>query len=314
MKELVSICIPAYKQKELLQKCIESILIQDYENIELLISDDSPDNALEQVIAQLLNGKNYTYARNNPALGSPENWNAVIRKAKGKYIKIMHHDDYFTQKNSLSLLVQEIKRTKASLLFCATDVWHINENQHYRHFISKKQLALLEQKPELLFFKNCIGAPSATIYLKELNYEFDKRFKWLVDVDFYLLFLLAGKKIAALNEALVCTTHGAQGQITGQIIEDQATQIREHVLLYLKLKEAGADHADFSAFFDRLFFSFKVENLKQLIMLVPEAEKESEFFSAIFKNIGKFRKLKWLKKRFYESRYNNYIFKLEEFL
>ena len=44
---LVSICIPTYKQIPYLKKCIESVLKQDFEDYELIITDDSPDDSVE---------------------------------------------------------------------------------------------------------------------------------------------------------------------------------------------------------------------------------------------------------------------------
>ena len=105
---LVSICIPTYKQITYLKKCIESVLKQDFEDYELIITDDSPDDSIKNFLKDSLKNKAYFYKRNNPALGSPENWNSALRLAKGKYIKLMHHDDFFTQANSLRLMVEKL--------------------------------------------------------------------------------------------------------------------------------------------------------------------------------------------------------------
>ena len=40
MNPLVSIAIVTYNQKEYLKECIDSILMQDYENKEIIIADD----------------------------------------------------------------------------------------------------------------------------------------------------------------------------------------------------------------------------------------------------------------------------------
>jgi len=314
MKPLVSICIPTFKQKEYLQKCLTSVLEQSFLDFELIISDDTPDDSIEHFLKSFLKDHPYSYSRNNPALGNPENWNAAIARAKGKYIKILHHDDFFTQKNSLEIMVKEIEAKQAAFIFCASDVWDTQSNQHRRHFISPKQYNLLAEYPELLFFKNCIGAPSATLYVNDNTFAYDKRLKWLVDVDLYLQFLFRKKKIIAIDEALICTAHAAEGQVTSAVINDKSIQIKEHVLLYQKIKSQTDCKANFTSFFDRLFYQYSINTLDELFALVPEAKSDEPFFKNIISNLNSNRFFKHLKKRFFESRYNNYIFKIEEFI
>ena len=45
MKDLISIIVPIYKVENFLNRCIESIVSQTYDNIEIILVDDgSPDN------------------------------------------------------------------------------------------------------------------------------------------------------------------------------------------------------------------------------------------------------------------------------
>lgn len=310
---LVSICIPTYKQTQYLNKCLDSILAQDFKNFELIISDDTPNDSIEQFLISKLKNVPYVYYRNSPSLGTPENWNFAISKANGKYIKIMHHDDFFTQPTSLSLMVKKLESNNASFLFCQTDVWYSKANTHRIQKVSDKQLKILKEKPELLFFKNIIGAPSATIYLNN-KFIYDKNFKWLVDIDFYLQFLYNKQSIIYLNKTLISTIHDAEGQVTGSVIDDKNIQIKEHVLLFNKIKNHIHNSSNFTSFFDYLFYKYSIDTFEELESIVPSANENKLFFSTVIKELNKNRKWKNFKKRFFESRYNNYIFKFEQFI
>jgi glycosyltransferase involved in cell wall biosynthesis len=314
MKKIVSICIPTYNQTEYLKKCLESVLAQSYKDYELIISDDSPNDTIEQFLKTVLKDIQYSYTRNTPPLGMPENWNSAIKQAGGKYIKIMHHDDFFTSNDSLSLMVEEIEKQKGSFLFCQTDVWHVKSDMHHIHKISDKQFSILKKEPEFLFFKNMIGAPSTTLYINNKAFHYDKRFKWLVDIDFYMQYLFNSQKVIYLNKVLVSTAHDTEGQVTGSVIDDKDLQIREHVILFNKIKKYTNHSSNFASFFDYLFFKFQITSISELEKIVPEAVEHRTFFISVISDLPKYRMFKAFKKRFFESRYNNYIFKFEQFI
>ena len=56
--------------------------------------------------------------------------------------------------------------------------------------ISGRQLKIFLQNPEVLLAANRIGPPSAVIFKKDLDVMFDSRMRWLVDIDFYIRFLV----------------------------------------------------------------------------------------------------------------------------
>jgi glycosyltransferase involved in cell wall biosynthesis len=313
---IVSICIPTFKQIEHLKKCVQSVLIQDYKNYELIITDDTPDDSVELMLKELLSDIPYQYYRNNPPLGSPQNWNFAISKAKGKYIKMLHHDDSFSQANSLSLMIEKIEKENSTFLFCESIVWNPKTNSTRLHKISDKYLKYLEKHPDFLFFKNVIGGPSATIHLNT-NFIYDNRFKWLVDVDFYIQIISRSKKISFIQMPLVTTANELEGQITGLVQNDKVIQLKEHVLLFNKLACTNKKLKFiklYKRYFDNLFNEYQISSVSDLLAIVPEAIEQRTFYEKIILDLTKFRKLKDLRKRFYESRYNRYIFKLEQYL
>lgn len=307
---LISVCIPVYKQKQYLQTCLESVLMQDFKDYEIVITDDTPDNSLEQFIKTLMGTANYRYYRNEPSLGSPANWNAAIQKAEGKYIKLLHHDDFFTAPDSLSVMVNHMEAEKADFLFCQTDVWHRKENRHHLHSITAKQFAILKKNPDFLFFKNMIGAPSVVMHIN-LKHIYDTRFIWLVDIEFYIRQIKQSSKIAFLNKTLVCTSHDIEGQVTGSVQHNTEIQIREYVLLFNLLNPQN--RKPFAEYFDQLFMQYDIKTFEELIQLAPFAAEQETFFRHVIAGLNNNRFWKKLRKRFFESRYNNYIFKLEQY-
>jgi glycosyltransferase involved in cell wall biosynthesis len=96
MNDLITICIPTYKRPEVLSVCISSCLAQDYRPLELVISDDSPDDTSEVLVQRAAAGSDVPirYVRNAPSLGQNANVNALFDLAAGDRLILLHDDDY----------------------------------------------------------------------------------------------------------------------------------------------------------------------------------------------------------------------------
>jgi glycosyltransferase involved in cell wall biosynthesis len=89
---LVSICIPTYKGAGTLPATLASVLSQDYPAIEVWVVDDqSPDETAAIVAA--CGDPRVHYVRNGRNLGPQGNWNRCLELARGKYYKLLPHDD-----------------------------------------------------------------------------------------------------------------------------------------------------------------------------------------------------------------------------
>jgi glycosyltransferase involved in cell wall biosynthesis len=310
----VSICIPTYNQVEYLKKCIQSILVQDYLDYEIVISDDSTNDSVKSYIDSLSLNEKISYYRNSPSLGSPENWNASIYRAKGKYIKIMHHDDFFTTATSLANFVKLLdENPNVDLAFSSSRVWYINRNLVLKSTCSKDDLNRIKNDYYYLFFKNLINAPSATIYRKSIKLKFDNRFKWLVDVDFYISLLENNNNIAYDDNELICITNGVIGQVTQQIQYDKIIQVKEHLILFSKIISKIKSKKSYLVFFDELFLRYDVNSISDLKEIFEVPENLNEFLDQVFQNLHKFKTLKRIKYRLLNSKYNKRYFKIEKY-
>ncbi|MFW9598115.1 MAG: glycosyltransferase family 2 protein [Paludibacter sp.] len=106
---LVSIVIPTYCQPEFIIRAVESALMQDYENIEVIVSDDSPDTQTEILLKPYIEKKSVTYKRNTPRLGRVLNYRTCLYEyAKGEWLVNLDGDDYFIDKSFISSAINAI--------------------------------------------------------------------------------------------------------------------------------------------------------------------------------------------------------------
>lgn len=118
---LVSIIIPVYNVEQYLCRCIESVLAQTYDNLEIVLVDDgSTDRSNELCLDFSARDKRIKTIRINNS-GPAHARNVGITYAHGKYVVFVDSDDWVSS-DYVETLVNGIKECKD--LFCAayTDV------------------------------------------------------------------------------------------------------------------------------------------------------------------------------------------------
>ncbi|OIJ18524.1 glycosyl transferase family 2 [Anaerobacillus alkalidiazotrophicus] len=101
---LVSIVIPAYNRPHTLKIAIDSVLEQTYENIEIIICDDSTDNRVQEMLDPYLHSfPQIKYYKNERNLFL-ENWHKCFDLASGEYINYLMDDDVF-QKEKIAKMI-----------------------------------------------------------------------------------------------------------------------------------------------------------------------------------------------------------------
>lgn len=111
---LVSIIVPVFNVEDYLKECINSIIDQDYANIEVLLIDDgSTDNSgkLCDEFAQMYSVVT-AYHKQNGGLSSARNYG--IRNANGEYYCFIDSDDYVS-KDFISTMLQNLVNSKMKM-------------------------------------------------------------------------------------------------------------------------------------------------------------------------------------------------------
>lgn len=90
----ISIIVPIYNAEEHLSKCIDSILMQSFQNYELiLVNDACSDSSKKICLNYALSDNRIIYLENDKNSGVSATRNKGIEIAKGKYIMFCDNDD-----------------------------------------------------------------------------------------------------------------------------------------------------------------------------------------------------------------------------
>ncbi|MGH4023621.1 MAG: glycosyltransferase family 2 protein [Pseudonocardiaceae bacterium] len=92
---LVSICLPVRNGEEFLAEAAESVLAQDYERLELVVSDNASDDGTEEICRELARSdRRVRYHRQPRNIGLLNNFSEAQRLARGEFFKWIGDDDW----------------------------------------------------------------------------------------------------------------------------------------------------------------------------------------------------------------------------
>lgn len=130
--ELISIIVPVYNVKEAqLRQCIESILQQEYRDLELILVDDGSENGAGSVCDeyQKKDGRIHVIHQKNQGVSVARNHG--IQAAKGDWISFVDGDDWI-DKNMLTEVMKNKADSGVDLI-----VWNLYYNDPDREVIRK---------------------------------------------------------------------------------------------------------------------------------------------------------------------------------
>jgi glycosyltransferase involved in cell wall biosynthesis len=257
-----------YKQKELLARCLDSLQLQGFKDFEVIITDDTPDDSIADFVKAFKSDFPLHYYKNEIALGSPANWNMAISKASGKYIKIMHHDDWFAESHSLETFVATLDNNPTCRFAFSMYADVVNGRPMPPRPDIKQSLEIFRKNKSILLTYNFFGDPSTSIFYNNSGVWFDEKMKWCVDYDFYLQLLKDNSNIILIDEVLLhIGVHEAQ--ITHTVIKDANVVVYENIRLLNKhgFKKLNLKQFDF---FWRMMRNYGINSLEKLKLIAKD--------------------------------------------
>ena len=111
----VSIITSCYNRAATIRSAIESVLAQDYNDIEFIVVDGSSTDGSLDIIREYVD--RISIIISEPDHGMYEAINKGIRVATGEIIGLLHSDDFFYDNGVIGRIVERMKRTHADFLY-----------------------------------------------------------------------------------------------------------------------------------------------------------------------------------------------------
>jgi len=100
-KGLVCICVPTYNRSNLIGELLDSILMQSYDNYEIIITDNSDNLETKELIESKYQNEKIRYFKNEKNLGMGGNTLKAFSYVSGEYLTFTPDDDVWIDKDKL---------------------------------------------------------------------------------------------------------------------------------------------------------------------------------------------------------------------
>ena len=206
---LISVLILSYKNYQYIYDALDSVLHQDYPNIEIVISNDGSDDFNQTKINQYLtknkkqNIKNIIINNNQKNLGTVKNINKAIKLSKGDYLIMFAADDAMYDNKVLSRVSTAFKNLpqKELIVISQVGMYDIKLKKLIQPFLSKEDVKRIKTlTPQKLFAEmstRCIVPGCGTCYKREIFKKygyFDEKYVLVEDFSFALKLSRLGVK------------------------------------------------------------------------------------------------------------------------
>lgn len=235
----VSVIVPVYNVEKYIRKCLESLISQTLEEIEIIIvNDGTKDNSMEIVkeYQEKYSKKIICLEKENGGLSDARNY--AIPYAKGEYIAFLDSDDY-VEKNTYKDMYELAKKEDADLVECDF-YWEYPDK-------TKEDIGVIYNGKEEMLEKVRVVAWNKLIkkdILEKTQIRFPKGYRY-EDVEFTYKLIPYLEKIAFLKKTCIHyvqrsnSISNSQNERTKEIFD-----VLENVVKYYKEKNIYEEYEE----------------------------------------------------------------------
>lgn len=142
----VSVIIPIYNQEKYLMKCMESVILQDLKEIEVICVNDGSTDSSSDILSGLSWSDERIIVIDQKNMGVGEARNRGIREAAGEYIAFMDPDDWYYDFKALETLYNKAKENNALICGGSFTINHEKLGEKDKFFGSEARYTFSEDR------------------------------------------------------------------------------------------------------------------------------------------------------------------------
>ena len=172
MDILVSIVIPVYNSKYYLKECLNSVITQTYENLEILLIDDGSTDGSSYICDNYAKYDSRIKVFHNQNHGVSYSRNYGINKANGIYLLFVDSDDVINEDYINKMIMSTINYDYDLII---SNIENVYENRSKNRVVDSKKLTTFFNK-DYYILKELIREPFGKLYKKSIVINYGIKF------------------------------------------------------------------------------------------------------------------------------------------
>lgn len=213
---LVSICIPAYNAAHFIYDCINSLINQSYQNIEIIIVDDGSTDSTLAVIKGFTDFRLKLIEQENK--GQCNAANRAFEASTGDYIKFFDADDILSE----DFIKNQVERLNGRTNAVASASWGRFYKNDINTFLLNPEVVWRDKKPLewLISSLNGVCMMQCALWLiprRILNNSglWNEKLTLINDFEFFIRVLLTSEEILFTENAILYYRSGIENSLSG---------------------------------------------------------------------------------------------------
>lgn len=263
---MISVVIPVYNAEKYLHRCIESILAQQFKDLELLLIDDGSSDDSGRICDEYATKDERVVVFHRKNSGASASRNFGIEHAKGHYVCFVDADDYVDADYISGMLAAVSNDDDADI--CLSGMKRDADGKISQMLCFERQVLQLSDLTSELFYRTILHrGPCCKLFRNEIlnrqQIRFPEGISFGEDAVFYYQYLLCCKSIAyADNSSYYYVAH--EGVSLSTRIH-QPEQLVFHIKSRYELTQQLVEKNGLSIEFPEEFYVIKVNELKILL-------------------------------------------------